>query len=263
MLLRRVIEHISQQNWSAIVIDFIIVVAGVFVGIQVSNWNESLTAQRKSEQFSARLIDDIRHEAWDYEYIIEYFDDLRDNAERTIQALTGDITLTDEAFLISAYRASNYGFAERWRATFDELIATGEIGLIDDAKLLATAIFVYNTPVFDIITNDGRNAEFRQIFRKSVPMTAQKELLRQCGDRYAAPLDYDVIIDALDYDCSLDIASETIAEAARVLRENPAVLPALRIRFADLETAMYLLTENRKDSLADLREIGEVPKIRR
>jgi hypothetical protein len=252
-------KHVREQNWTAIVIDFVIVVIGVFVGIQVSNWNENVTTQRKAEHFAARLIDDIRLEAWSYESLIEYYDDVLDNAERAIDALSGDSEFTDEAFLISAYRASNFGFNERWRATFDELIATGEIGLIDDETLLATAIYVYNTPIFDIIMDNGRNAEFRQIFRKTVPMNIQRELLDQCGDRYVAPLDYNAIVDSLDYECALNISANAVEDAASALRENPAVLPALTVRFADLETALYLLTENRKDSLARLREIGEVP----
>lgn len=41
MLLRRVIEHVRDQNWTAVAIDFLIVVIGVFVGIQVANWNEA------------------------------------------------------------------------------------------------------------------------------------------------------------------------------------------------------------------------------
>ncbi|MCC6788995.1 MAG: hypothetical protein IT547_14270, partial [Hyphomonadaceae bacterium] len=40
MILRRVMEHLRKQEWTAIGIDFVIVVLGVFVGIQVSNWNE-------------------------------------------------------------------------------------------------------------------------------------------------------------------------------------------------------------------------------
>jgi hypothetical protein len=40
MLLRRVIEHVREQNWLAVFIDFLIVVVGVFIGIQVANWNE-------------------------------------------------------------------------------------------------------------------------------------------------------------------------------------------------------------------------------
>ena len=40
MILRRVIQHVRKQEWTAIAIDFCIVVIGVFLGIQVANWNE-------------------------------------------------------------------------------------------------------------------------------------------------------------------------------------------------------------------------------
>ncbi|MFT5573220.1 MAG: hypothetical protein ACI9FR_002153 [Cryomorphaceae bacterium] len=41
MILRSVTQHVKDQNWFAVVLDFIIVVFGVFVGLQVSNWNEA------------------------------------------------------------------------------------------------------------------------------------------------------------------------------------------------------------------------------
>lgn len=41
MILRRVIAHVRKQEWTAIWIDLIIVVVGVFIGIQVANWNEA------------------------------------------------------------------------------------------------------------------------------------------------------------------------------------------------------------------------------
>ena len=48
MILRRVFEHIRPQAWTAIVIDLVIVVLGVFIGTQVSNWNtERETRQRR------------------------------------------------------------------------------------------------------------------------------------------------------------------------------------------------------------------------
>lgn len=40
MLLRRVIEHVKDQNWFAVGIDLVIVVIGVVIGIQVANWND-------------------------------------------------------------------------------------------------------------------------------------------------------------------------------------------------------------------------------
>lgn len=53
MLFRRVSKHVKEQNWFAVAIDFFIVVVGVFIGIQVANWNETTTDQR---QLEARLV---------------------------------------------------------------------------------------------------------------------------------------------------------------------------------------------------------------
>ncbi len=35
MILRRLAEHVRAQNWFAVALDFLIVVVGVFVGLQV------------------------------------------------------------------------------------------------------------------------------------------------------------------------------------------------------------------------------------
>jgi len=42
MLLRRITKHVTDENWFAVFIDFLIVVIGVFIGIQVANWNDDL-----------------------------------------------------------------------------------------------------------------------------------------------------------------------------------------------------------------------------
>ncbi len=48
MLLRRITQHVQNQNWFAVFIDFLIVVVGVFIGIQVANWNQA-NIDRKDE----------------------------------------------------------------------------------------------------------------------------------------------------------------------------------------------------------------------
>jgi hypothetical protein len=50
MILRRTMEHLRRQDWVAVAIEFVIVVLGVFVATQVSNWNE----EPALEEFSAR-----------------------------------------------------------------------------------------------------------------------------------------------------------------------------------------------------------------
>jgi hypothetical protein len=55
MILRRVIQHVRKQEWSAIIIDFIIVVVGVYMGIELGNWNEDRDAQDDYQRALDRL----------------------------------------------------------------------------------------------------------------------------------------------------------------------------------------------------------------
>ena len=41
MRFRRVSEHVKDQNWFAVVLDFLIVVAGILIAFQITNWNEA------------------------------------------------------------------------------------------------------------------------------------------------------------------------------------------------------------------------------
>ena len=50
MLLRRMIEHVKTQNWTAVALDFVIVVVGVFIGIQVANWNDARQSHERLER---------------------------------------------------------------------------------------------------------------------------------------------------------------------------------------------------------------------
>ena len=61
MLLRSVIGHVREQNWTAIAIDFLIVVIGVYVGIEVSNWNERREDARRGAEYVDRLAADLQY----------------------------------------------------------------------------------------------------------------------------------------------------------------------------------------------------------
>ena len=66
MILRRLSQSLKEQNWTAIWIEFVLLVSGVFLGIQVSNWNSERVTNIQSEIFTNRLREDLRIEAWNY-----------------------------------------------------------------------------------------------------------------------------------------------------------------------------------------------------
>lgn len=55
MILHRIIGHLKTQNWNAIAIEFVIVTAGVLMGIQVSNWNDDRLEKARIQQQLASL----------------------------------------------------------------------------------------------------------------------------------------------------------------------------------------------------------------
>lgn len=60
MILRRVMEHVKAQNWFAVAIDFVIVVLGVFVGLQVSNWNAARADRATAARHLTEIAEDLR-----------------------------------------------------------------------------------------------------------------------------------------------------------------------------------------------------------
>ena len=49
-MLNRIARYLGAQQWNAIAIEFLIVTAGVLMGIQVSNWNESRLEKAQIDQ---------------------------------------------------------------------------------------------------------------------------------------------------------------------------------------------------------------------
>jgi len=52
MILRRITQHVKDQNWFAVGLDFVIVVTGILIAFQITNWSE---ARRQASQTELAL----------------------------------------------------------------------------------------------------------------------------------------------------------------------------------------------------------------
>ena len=251
MILRRFTARFRSQDWTAVVIELVVVILGVFIGVQVSNWNTDLETDRKSALFTSRLKADLREEAWGYELQVGYYEQVLRNAIAAEDALAGRTALPDEALLVAAYRATQYNAYIRRRATYDELTSTGDIGLIRDTALRELAMHTYTADVFNEIIVNGRSSEFRIAFRKAIPRDVQTTLSERCGDRLVPIGDYAAIEQVLDYPCTTTLPAAAIASSVAIIRADPNFAAALRLRIADLGTDLGNLTWFYKDDLRD------------
>jgi hypothetical protein len=72
MILRRIAESIRARDWFTVVIEFAIVVAGVFIGIQVANWNEDRKFAAQEQSYLSQLRNEIANNNRAVEYQVQY-----------------------------------------------------------------------------------------------------------------------------------------------------------------------------------------------
>jgi len=62
MITNRFLQHLKQQHWTGVFIELVIVVLGVFIGLQVDNWNQA----RQERQRVTVLVEALRADLHDF-----------------------------------------------------------------------------------------------------------------------------------------------------------------------------------------------------
>ena len=229
MILRSVTKHVKDQNWFAVFLDLLIVVIGVFIGIQVSNWNEQIAGQKQAQVLLKRIHHDLNNDILSMQAELEYQGAVRNYAMTAVDALNGVNAVSDEQFVIGAYQASQINGVWSNRATYNEMLSTGQINLIKDEQLKGL-IFGYFALDFATIPLIVKMAPYREFIRGHMPVVIQDAIKAQCGDMtfklansFAA---------TLPSTCDLDLADEVLSEAADLLRSLPEMKFNLNFQIA-------------------------------
>ena len=139
MLLRRVIEHVKAQNWTAVSLDFVIVVVGVFIGIQVSNWNEARGERSAEAKYLASLDQDLQESISEIDDVIRQIQIHDEAREALFNYSLGLLQNVEPADLSELLHGGIWSFAslEIRVTTFDTLRSSGRLGVLADSELVA------------------------------------------------------------------------------------------------------------------------------
>ncbi len=137
MILRRVIAHFRKQEWTAIAIDFLIVVVGVFVGLQVNNWNEALGQKAAEADYLTALENDAEFSIESLQGTIERMKQAQEarkalyqyNIEPDAKRPAAEINGLLQGALFNVQRLNIRQVA------FDALTSSGQLSLIGDPAL--------------------------------------------------------------------------------------------------------------------------------
>jgi len=238
MVIRRIREHVAAQNWFAVGIDVVIVIIGVFLGMQASNWNQERIVREQGREYRDRMIADIRSNEVDYLHRQTYYREVRRHAEAALAALDRPSGDGGGAFLIASYQASQITFRKIKRFTYDELLSTGGIERLGDAKFREQIANYYTS-----VETGGVILDFvplyREHLRQVMPHTVQQAIRKNCPETVVRAVDGSASV-SLPKVCSLGLDRATVDKAAAAVRSMPSIRNDLTRLLADLEAKLWL-----------------------
>lgn len=161
MILRHVMEHLRKQEWTAVAIDFLIVVVGVFLGLQVNNWNEAAADRRAESAYLSQLQGDLQRIEGEVRDQIEFEQFQGRLAGNVFDLIQRDRTADRSRRIGVALSALTQRRTLRTESpTFVDLQSSGNLEIISDAALRADIIsyFFYTRRLEAVI--DKNNAYF-------------------------------------------------------------------------------------------------------
>ena len=255
MILRRITQHVKDQNWFAVLIDFIIVVFGVFIGIQVSNWNTNRTNQALANDYLVRLTADIENEEMLWDKAQNYFSVARDYGQSALADFDRPVDELDVGFLIALYQASQFWYVAPNRATFDELQSTGRIVFVKNPDLRTSLSQHYLRSAQTGVTLNN-TSEYRRIARLYLHSEIQSAIRANCGDRWITDENNFYFVD-LPANCKIDVSEELVRRQLAELHANEEVERELRFHMSVLDAYIGVIGNTKqtaKSTIARLKE---------
>ena len=135
-ILRRVSGRLREQDWAAVLIEMLIVVIGVFFGIQAANWNQTRQDRQEERRVYSQLIEDLRTDVGTLELAIKQSRNFDRAAENVLAALhSGTLSKTDPPrFAVDVHLAGFIYIPRPARRTYDELVSTGGLRLLRNGE---------------------------------------------------------------------------------------------------------------------------------
>jgi hypothetical protein len=156
MILRKLAEAIHEQNWFTVVLEILIVVIGIYIGLQADAWNQSrLEDQRAQQALEDLKVDFVAIHAVGND-IATYYKNIIDDLQILIRNLKSEeVNPADDAAIKRAIaNGDNFADPPPPSGTYRDLASSGDLALIRDTELRLRLI-EYDESLTIIIESDS------------------------------------------------------------------------------------------------------------
>lgn len=171
MILQRLGNAVKAQDWFVVLIEILIVILGVFIGLQVDDWNNERIERIHEREILERLFTEAENAVAHISGFVENRANRNEQLENMVAFVTDPekFPMDEDRAARALTRMTHYPAMKPPRTVLDELTASGQMQLIRSQKIRDTV----GQYVASLSWHDGQLEQFRiasgLIFDASLP----------------------------------------------------------------------------------------------
>jgi hypothetical protein len=182
--MRRLALRLREHDWFTAATELAIVVIGILLALQVSNWNEARADARRTRAYLNRIIGDLETDLRVNGNRERFLTNVRRYGQQALaHAETGALAEGSAWKTVLAYfQAGQFYAYSREGSTFTEMRDAGDLGLIHDPQLRSQLAFYYESSTNRTADSMIMNLipQYRQDIRSVTPMAVQDYIWSHC-----------------------------------------------------------------------------------
>lgn len=155
MILRRFMKHVTDQNWFAVGLDVLVVITGIFLGMQVTEWNEVRKEKTQERAFLLRMEHELNLMISINEQELQKGEIAHNKTREVIVMLQEGLMYNEhrQAFGEKLTGFDSFPAAKVQNTVITEMISSGKLGIIQSNDL-RQAIVEFNQASDDMRRNN-------------------------------------------------------------------------------------------------------------
>ena len=228
--------------------EIILVVVGILIALQVNNWNESYKEQKLVIQYQERLIKDIESDLDAVKMRINYFENVKNYAEKSLDffnkykgkgKLLNIHSDTLNKAVVAFMLASNKWNYIPGRHTYDDLTSTGKIHLLGDIQDRKIVVDYYRE-LDQKRTYWEVPLEYQIKIRSLIHNDLQEIILASCESFTGSP----IMSGSIQSNCNVDLDERLVNSSIVMILNEESVFQSLTYLISHYRTALTLYKEH-------------------
>ena len=175
--MRRIASALRRQEWTTVSIEFVLVIVGVLIALQLDQWKEGLAEKAEEKRLLLAVLDDVKQDILDLENTKAALESVSEFGATAISSFEqGDCADKCWSALIAFFHASQWMDVQLNKATYEEM---KRAGLPRDASLRSELARYYalNQQSVTVFSDLPR---YRELVRSIIPAAVQQYLWAAC-----------------------------------------------------------------------------------